>query len=521
MKNSAVKLNIVNNVQLPEEILVGKDVLELISGAMYVDPLNIFREYVQNATDSIDLSDGVANARIDIELNPKKRRVVIRDNGAGLSNKDFPRTMTAIGGSRKRIVPGSRGFRGVGRLAGLGYCRSLSFRSKSDKDSRIIQITWDCVRFKNILRDSSFTGNLQDVIREVSTLTSSPAKGRAAFFEVVLDGIIRLKNDVLLNSLLVKNYLSQVAPVPFHLGFEFRGELNEWLEEYEIGSSYCVTISDANTEETEPETIYRPHRNEFMGAAGLEDCVESIKYISLPGINGDIAAIGWIADNSYFGAIPHSELINGIRFRVGNIQVGESNIVAEEFPESRFNSWCIGELHVLTNKILPNGRRDNFEENTHYDELLSQLQPHLREIAQVCRQKSSKRQWTAKFMARANAISQDITLLENGSVGKRKTTNKMLEIETGILGLEEQITSSKYDWTKELNSEIEPLKERLTLFSWREQNESLDPLAVVPYQKRLAFQEVLELVYDVSANKEVGNTLIEKVIKRLASKYCA
>ncbi len=52
----------------------------------------------------------------------------------------------------------------------------------------------------------------------------------------------------------------------------------------------------------------------------------------------------------YHEPIPQSELVKGIRFRVGNIQVGESDIVASEFPETRFNSWSIGELHVLSNK---------------------------------------------------------------------------------------------------------------------------------------------------------------------------
>ncbi len=35
-------------------ITIGKDVLELLSSAMYVDPLTIYREYVQNAADAID-----------------------------------------------------------------------------------------------------------------------------------------------------------------------------------------------------------------------------------------------------------------------------------------------------------------------------------------------------------------------------------------------------------------------------------------------------------------------------------
>ena len=36
------------------EIVVGKDVLELVSSAMYVDPMTVYREYIQNAADAVD-----------------------------------------------------------------------------------------------------------------------------------------------------------------------------------------------------------------------------------------------------------------------------------------------------------------------------------------------------------------------------------------------------------------------------------------------------------------------------------
>ncbi|SVD46285.1 uncharacterized protein METZ01_LOCUS399139, partial [marine metagenome] len=36
-------------------IRLGKDVLDLVSGAMYIEPLTLYRELIQNSTDSIDL----------------------------------------------------------------------------------------------------------------------------------------------------------------------------------------------------------------------------------------------------------------------------------------------------------------------------------------------------------------------------------------------------------------------------------------------------------------------------------
>jgi hypothetical protein len=517
---NAVKLELVKDISTPENIVVGKDILELVSGAMYVDPLNLYREYVQNATDSIDQKGNGEGGKVEITLDPNQRSISVRDNGVGVKNKDFSKVMTAIGGSQKRSIPGSRGFRGVGRLAGLGYCRSLSFRSKGDNDKQIREITWDCVRFKKILRDSSFRGDLKDVIKQVCTVSSSPALDDSPFFEVTMNGVVRLKNDVLLNGEAVENYLSQVAPVPFHPKFSFSSDLDSKLSEYGIGSGYTVTLVDKNLHEDKAgQNIYRPHRDEFMAAGGKIDGVGTIQYFELPGRDGEVAAIGWIAETSYYGALPPSGLVKGIRFRVGNIQVGESDIVANEFPESRFNSWSIGEVHVVTNKVIPNGRRDNFEDNIHYEEMLGQLQPYLKSVAQVCRKKSSRRQWTVRFDAKVNAVGNELALLESGSLSKSKITTQIKKIGSGILELEELIANSNYEWTNGLNYKITPLQKRLKKFSNRKTNNGKDPLKDVPYQTRLAYQEVLHLVYEVAVNKEVANMMIEKLVKRLAAKH--
>ena len=37
-----------------KQITVGKDILELLTSGMYLDPLTIYREYIQNCADSIE-----------------------------------------------------------------------------------------------------------------------------------------------------------------------------------------------------------------------------------------------------------------------------------------------------------------------------------------------------------------------------------------------------------------------------------------------------------------------------------
>src|SRR5205823_4780295 len=103
------------------------DVLELVSSAMYVDPLCIYREFIQNAADAIDEAEleGLYNEkekpRIDVGLDLENRSIRIRDNGAGIPRRVASKRLTSLGNSKKRGTT-ARGFRGIGRLAGLAYC---------------------------------------------------------------------------------------------------------------------------------------------------------------------------------------------------------------------------------------------------------------------------------------------------------------------------------------------------------------------------------------------------------------
>ena len=160
-----------------EEIIIGKDILELLSNAMYVEPLTIYREYLQNSDDSFDeavkcgLFENQEQGRVDIKIDSINRNVRIIDNGVGLSKKDFEKRMTAFGASKKRDTD-ARGFRGVGRLAGIAYCRELIFRTKLKEESEVIQLKWDCKVLKSILLDSNHKGSLSDVVKDVVSISS-------------------------------------------------------------------------------------------------------------------------------------------------------------------------------------------------------------------------------------------------------------------------------------------------------------------------------------------------------------
>ena len=111
--------------------VVGKYTLESLTNGMYSSPLDLYREYIQNAVDSIDdaVRSGIVdkkNSRIDISVNTETATISIKDNGCGIGRENAERLLVDIGNSKKSRSL-SRGFRGIGRLAGLGYCDSLSF----------------------------------------------------------------------------------------------------------------------------------------------------------------------------------------------------------------------------------------------------------------------------------------------------------------------------------------------------------------------------------------------------------
>src|SRR5580693_5368166 len=131
----------------PEQpLLVGKDILELLSTSMYIDPMSMYREYIQNSADAVELAQtaGLLHAagQVEIRIDPTSRVVVIRDNGAGLGQEQFIHQLTALGGSKKRGTK-ARGFRGVGRLAGLAFCQELIFRSRQEGEKSVHELRWD------------------------------------------------------------------------------------------------------------------------------------------------------------------------------------------------------------------------------------------------------------------------------------------------------------------------------------------------------------------------------------------
>ena len=190
-----------------KKIIFGSHLLESLTTGMYSDSRMIFREYVQNSCDAVDVAVRKkilhpGEGRINITLHSDTRTIAIADNGIGISSSDFERVMMSIGDSDKRIGD-ARGYRGIGRLGGLGYCKTLRFTAKFRGENIISTLECDAEGMRRLFdeRDSGFN---RYTASEVFMMTSEFKTKRTDeadehYFIVELEGI-KYDNKELLSS---------------------------------------------------------------------------------------------------------------------------------------------------------------------------------------------------------------------------------------------------------------------------------------------------------------------------------
>lgn len=497
------------------EIVVGQDVLELLSCGMHVDPMSVYREYIQNAADAVDSARAAGMiaaeelGRVDIMVDQESRTVRVRDNGCGLPFWDFARQLTAIGGSVKRGTS-ARGFRGVGRLAGLAYAQELVFRSRGAGEEDVSELKWDCRQIKETLREGPYDASVADLVRRVTTIERTQIDDAPdRFFEVEMRGIVRLKNDRLMSSLGISQYLSQVAPVPFAPGFRFGTEISQALAPHVDLCGLDIRVGDAD------EPIYRPHRGSLSFDGNTLLNFDDMAILEIPSTDDGLAAIAWILHHEYSGAIPTSALVKGLRFRVGNIQVGGHALLENLFTESRFNSWTVGEVHVIDSRLVPNGRRDHFEHNGHFYNLLNHLAPATREVSRRCRTNSVRRKWEREFEHNARSATESISVIAQGSTSLSKREELALATEQTILRMRTIAGRDLLSATADQRCHRIRALQKLLSEAMNDDDAVSGPLTRLSEAERKTYEHFFGLVYECSTNRAAAKALVDRILLRI------
>ena len=253
-----------------------------------------------------------------------------------------------------------KGFRGIGRLGGLGYCETLIFETSFKGEAIKSMMSWDAKKLKGIINNRKNKEEATEVIDNVTSLETIKEEIDKHYFRVSL---VNVSNDILLDKKDIEVYLSMVAPVPYEKGFILKQKIYDQLKRENISiDEYSIFINTNQIYKLYSTTIYKDNngRKERTG-----DEIFDIHFFRDHTPSGDLLYWGWYGVSQFVGVIDDINIGKGIRLRKGNIQIGSKHTLLKLFrDQQRGNYYFFGEVHAFSPDLIPNARRDYFLENS-------------------------------------------------------------------------------------------------------------------------------------------------------------
>ncbi|WDF55775.1 ATP-binding protein [Mucilaginibacter sp. KACC 22063] len=338
---------------------IGKRVIETLTSGMYDDSRFVFREYVQNAADQIDVAveTGVlakkADGKISITIDVPGQKINVYDNATGISGKDVTKFLGDVANSQKDREK-RKGFRGIGRLGGLGYCDKLIFETSFKNEDFKSIMSLDAKMLRSIIEDNSNDLDASSVISVITSIKRESERKESHFFKITLE---RVSTEKILDIGSVTDYLSMVAPLPFNKEFTSAEEINAFFKKNNfILDEYHVEING--------KQIFKPYKNTFQEEKVTSELI-GIEFFQVRDDDSELLALGWCGfRNLSNNVLPTTVKERGLRLRKSNIALGDETTLNRFFKIERTNLRFIGELHIISNGFIPNARRDYFNENT-------------------------------------------------------------------------------------------------------------------------------------------------------------
>jgi molecular chaperone HtpG len=344
----------------------GVRVLSLALGKLYSDPSVIYREYIQNACDGLELAlkEGLITpneAVISIQID--KNEISIKDRGVGVSVTDIGPRLVDPGNSVK-YKDDLIGQYGIGRLIAAQYCEKIVFETSFYNENKKTILTWNTEEAFKLIESHDFEDGTE-VIDRVTSRIFEPEDPKEHYFRVRLCGIKR-RIDKLVDVQAVKEYVSLIAPVGYTKEFK-EGYLFPALEEnpdykelYERERIYKVVING--------EDIRKPYSVEIPNK---DTKLMQPLFVKFEDPDDGVLGWGWYTLNEKVRQM-NDVSFRGIRFRKLNTAVGDSNVMANYMKNVSVN-YFVGEIFLTHEKIQPTGSRDGFvdsEQKSEFDVIM-------------------------------------------------------------------------------------------------------------------------------------------------------
>ena len=438
----------------------GGFILETLTIGLYGDSRNAIREYLQNGFDALQsaIDEGhISSEEAQIVIEMSTDRLAVRDNGVGLSCNMAVSTLTAIGASSKSYRR-EAGFRGIGRLAGIAFCDKLIFSTKAAGEERGTKVILNAAGLRHDMSPSRGGHRPLDelLLDNIRAFETEEPDINDHYFEVVLIGFKNAPAECMDPARMV-DFVSQVAPVSYDDDFPFAKDILGEATRRKTAIDTVRIVVRANGEET---AVYKPYRNEF--AVG-KDPVMLTKCELRESPSG--RWWGWIGEKAEPGAYK-DEKTRAIRVRVRNIQIDDTHVMRQIFESipgapsyGRFNDWFVGEIFVEPTLLVPNARRDGFEDDEQWQAVRSELSELCSGLGRSAYEISKKNQHSISKLA------QDARTLEAETKkiisAKALSADKLIQLSGAVTKLQRRVSRAVRHADHEVTSQLRSIDNRL------------------------------------------------------------
>lgn len=508
-------------------IIIGARILDVLTMGMYPDALDALREYVQNSYDAIRRAERAEILKpnfgdVIVSIDTEKREVSIRDNGIGIPSAEARATLLSIGASKKRVGDDA-GFRGIGRLAGLAYCDTLVFSTAYKYEEQYTELTFDAAAIRRSIAVTSRTAENETAAELLTRLTKHRLVDRKPgmpFFEVKLIGVDP-KACPFLDPDEVRTYLRQVAPVEFNMqAFVYgRSKVNPFLDEHSVRRTINLILAVNG----QPEPVNKPYKTYHEAGNKSSNRVDIIDIETAVDPSDPPRWIAWLSTARDLKGVIASDEVRGIRLRSNNIMVGDYRTFSRIFEKVqksyfRMNGYYSGEVHILDPDIIPNSRRDFFEDNEAWREAEQTLVEWARPLVRRVYQNVDERKRGADLVERDvellfEAVDQDAA---KGFATDAQRTKAIDKVKAAEERIEKAMTSER---TPE---EIESLRRKKEEAEARRQKLMEKPRSLID-ESSLSREErkILRLTMDIVqkvCGDEMATKTAHEINKRLRQK---
>lgn len=445
---------------VPFEPFFGGFVLETLTIGMYGEARNAIREYIQNGFDSIQRAIDelkilpADDGWIKIELASDRESLTIRDNGAGLPVKTAARVLTRVGASGKSHRKNA-GFRGIGRLAGIVFSDTVTFKTKAKDEREQTTVIFDAKAMRAAMAPGKGSRkSATDLMKENVSAFRSPSRNtKEHFFEVKLEGFTDEAPEECRLARAMHDFVSQIAPVPYPDDFPYRDKLREAAKSSGIPiEEVRITIKNGKYKPKPVTKRYGAGYEFDSGTVKLNDC--SIYHSKTD------RWWAWVGKKEESGAYTDPR-VRGLRVRVRNIQIDDTAIVRDIFrdyatkSQERFQDYFLGEVFIKPSALVPNARRDGFEE----DAAWGRVRNELGEVVKVLGKEAYQVSKQGRFSVDALNISLTNARKELRAIRKTKSANtdRIIQLSRSVTAAQSRVAKAILGATMETTAELQSI----------------------------------------------------------------